>query len=225
MKWIYRGALLIFVLDCIPVLFAGTPNHWGASILADRGKLTVACFLVSILIPYRNLTLKSLFLAWGISELLLFLNFFLNYYETGFQIPVIWTASFIVLTWMFKIWFRDYDKGNDPLDDVHFFQVGIIPKSPQDFFLSLFREPIGGSGIYVQGKFYYYRKGKLVIQNRKFLERAQSKYQIRCIRPVDSSRKAVLEGLVDSKYSRWSLLYNCKTVLSPILGRGGRPLF
>jgi hypothetical protein len=122
------------------------------------------------------------------------------------------------------VW-RNYEKESDSLDEEHFFSVGIIPTGFQDFILSLVNDPVGGVGIYAQGKFYHYRKGQLFIHNKAYLKKTSKKYRIKRMRKLDDGRIKMLESLRGSKYSTWSWIWNCKTVLEPILSNRGRPYF
>jgi hypothetical protein len=120
---------------------------------------------------------------------------------------------------------RNYDKGSDELNETHFFIVGIRPRGLQDFFLSLIKEPIGGIGVYAKGKYYYYRHGRLTVGDKNLIKRKAYKYRIIKRDKIDPNKIEVLESLIGSKYSRWSLLINCKTVLEPTISKRGKPIF
>lgn len=175
-------------------------------------------------IPYKKLAIKSLLAIWIITEFAdaCNLGFWLMFQESYNHITII--KAVLSLGWLLYIWLRNYDREDDLLDDDNFFLISCKPSNPQDFLLSLIRDPVGGSGIYYQDKFYHYRKGILQVHNRRYIELADSKYIIRRIRLIDEKRVNVLNSLPGSKYAKWSLLYNCKTVLAPILSSRGKPI-
>lgn len=198
---------------------------WDFYSFAKQLETAILVLFALSLVSYRNLAVKSILAAWFVTEIVSCSNLlFWIIFEKNFIYPLLIKAGFS-LAWILYIWFRDYDRTNDCLDNEHFFMVGIRPNSPQDFILSLIKEPHGGVGIYFHGKFYHYRKGALQVHDRKYLERAGSKYRILKIRKVDPARRLVLKSLLhQEKYCKWSWKYNCKTVLEPILSSRGKPL-
>lgn len=177
------------------------------------------------LIPYRYLFVRSICAIWAVLAFVDSFNYiaFLIFGKAVFSAYLV--KASLSLMWVLYIWFRDYDQGSDPLDEESFFLVGIRPKGAQDFLLSLLKEPVGGVGIYAQGQFFHYRKGRLQVHDRKYLERSGQKYRIRRVRPVDAKRLQTLQHLIGSKYEKWGLKYNCKTVLEPILGERAKPFW
>ncbi len=198
---------------------------WDFYSFAKQAETSILVMYALSLISYKKLAIKSILAAWLVTELVSCGNLaFWIVFQKNFIYPLL-IKSGLSLAWVLYIWFRNYDRANDCLDNDHFFMVGIRPSSPQDFILSLIKEPHGGVGIYFHGKFYHYRKGVLQTHDRKFLERAGSKYRILKIRKVDQARRSVLRSLLNQeKYRKWSWKYNCKTVLEPILGSRGKPL-
>lgn len=212
------------ILDIIPGLVGNTSRAWDIYVLCGRVEVAVWLMVLMSFIPYRKLMTKSLVAVYVVTELFNVPAYL--FYQWLDHPYITYSAKFIIsLTWVFYICWRDYDRANDKLDEHHFFRVGIRPVEFQDFILSLIREPIGGVGIYVNGEFYHYRKGRLVVHDRRYVEKASGKYRIHKMRPIDNRRLAILRSLAHSRYSAWSWAWNCKTVLEPILGKRGKPLF
>lgn len=219
---------ILIVLSAITLMnlsvrFVPDTMAWDFFAFIKQSETAILSMLIVFLIPYRNLAAKSIMFIWFITEVvdlygygfwLLFEQNFLYLYGVKA------TLCFGALT---RFWFRNYERENDELDEEHFFMVGIRPASVQEFLVSLIKEPVGGVGIYVQGKFYHYRKGVLQVHDRKYLEKTKHKYRIQKVRPVDEERMKVLESLVGGKCEHWSMLYNCITVLEPILSERAKP--
>ncbi|MCP4393419.1 MAG: hypothetical protein GY804_04010, partial [Alphaproteobacteria bacterium] len=147
------------------------------------------------------------------------------FYPLNSVVYILKIASSVLF--FFYIFWKNYDRENDKLDEDHFFIVGIKPNEFQDFLISIIKEPYGGTGIYAQGKFYHYRHGALQVDNKKYVERLTrlNKYQIKKSIKLDKKRIQVLENLKYSKYKKWSWKNNCKTVLDPVLWRRSKPIF
>lgn len=196
---------------------------WDCFAFVKQVETAVLSLFIASLIPYKNLAAKSVMFIWFVTEIVdtsgyLFWFSFGKNFLYPYAIKAILSAVLLLY-----IWFKNYERESDDLDDEHFFLVGIRPKKIQDFLLSLIKEPIGGVGIYVQGRFYHYRKGQLQVHDRQYLDKSSQKYRIHRHRRVDEKRKQALQNLIGTKYGKWSLLYNCKTVLEPILGERAKP--
>lgn len=218
--------LLIFTTGLHAITrFVPDAIAWDFYSFAKQLETAVLVLYAFTLVSYRNLAVKSILAAWGVVELVSCTDLlFWITFEKNFIYPLLIKAG-LSLAWILYIWFRDYDKVNDCLDDEHFFIVGIRPNSPQDFLLSLIKEPHGGVGVYFHSKFYHYRKGILQVHDRRYLEKAGNKYRILKIRKVDVARLSAFNSLLSQdKYKKWSWKYNCKTVLEPILSSRGKPL-
>lgn len=224
MKRILIAFIVASILEITPHLFADTAQAWDVMEICSTSKNAVWLLVLLTYIPYKQLFAKSFVLVLFINELMdpltyitwpLLKNLYLTY-----------SIKFTVgLALILHIWWKNYETANDELDEHHFFRVGIRPKGLQDFLLSLIKDPIGGVGIYARGQYYHYRHGKLAVHDRKYLERTKHLYRIKRMRRIDEKRLAILKALKHSKYSQWSWLWGCKTVLEPILGKRGKPLF
>lgn len=215
--------LIVFLRQIPHIVPAGIA--WDIYSITKQLQVALFALLAFSLVPYKKLAAKSLLAIWIITEFIdaCNLGIWLLCQESYNHILII--KAVLSLGWLSYIWFRNYDRESDSLDGDNFFLISCRPNAPQDFLLSLIKDPVGGSGIYYQDKFYHYRKGILQIHNRRYIELAGNKYIIRRIRPIDEKRVDVLNSLPGSKYAKWSLLYNCKTVLGPILSSRGKPLF
>lgn len=224
MKRILSTGLFITLLH-ITTRFVPDSIAWDYYSFAKQLETSILVLYALSLVSYKKLAIKSILAAWFITELISSGDvLFWIVFQKNFIYPLIIKAGFSLI-WILYIWFRNYDRANDCLDNEHFFMIGIRPNSPQDFVLSLIKEPHGGVGIYFHGNFYHYRKGALQVHDRKFLERAGSKYRILKIRRVDRARRSIIHSLLhQEKYRKWSWKYNCKTVLEPILSSRGKPL-
>lgn len=212
------------LLGLLPSVWPDPKEAWDVLQACNRAEIAIWLAVLTSFVPYRNLMAKSfvacLVLIEGFEAVSYFFWWMLDY-------PYFWyvVKALLCLDLVFYICWRDYDRANDELDDEHFFQVGIRPVSFQDFILSMVKDPVGGVGIYADGNFYHYRHGRLVIHDRKYIDQAKGKYRIKKMRRIDRRRMKVLVSLTKSKYSKWTWIWNCKTVLEPILGKRGRPLF
>lgn len=221
---------LLLVLLTITVLnlstrFVPDGMAWDYFAFVKQVETALLSLYAFSLISYRDLATKSLLFIWFVTELV---------DSAGYLFWVVFGANFLYpyaikailcLILLVHFWFRNYERENDELDEDHFFIVGIRPRGIQDFLLSLIKEPVGGVGIYVQDQFYHYRKGQLQVHDRQYLEKSSQKYRIHRIRPVDEKRKNELQNLIGGKYEKWGLLYNCKTVLEPILSKRTKPFW
>lgn len=217
------AVLSITTLLNFTVRFVPDGMAWDYFAFVKQVETAALSLLIVSLIPYRNLAAKSVMFIWFVTEIVdsagyLFWFFFGKNFLYPYAIKAILSVALLLY-----IWFKNYERESDDLDEGHFFLVGIRPKGIQDFLLSLIKEPVGGVGIYVQGRFYHYRKGRLQVHDRGYLEKSSQKYRIRRIRPVDEKRKNELQNLIGGKYEKWSLLCNCKTVLEPIMGERAKP--
>lgn len=213
----------VTILQQIPQL---VPPEIAWDIYSVTKQLQVSLFALYAfsLIPYEKLAVKSLLAVWVITEFVdaCNLGIWVLFQESYHYILAI--KAVLSIIWLFYIGFRNYSRENDQLDDDHFFLVSCRPADFQDFLLSMIKDPVGGSGVYCQGDFYHYRKGILQVHDQRYIKLAGNKYIIRRIRPIDQDRVNQFRKLPESKYAEWSLLYNCKTVLGPILGPLGKPL-
>ena len=212
------------LLNQIPNLFEG-PTSWYIYSSVKQFELSMWLIFAVSLISYKQLVLKSVLAVWAVTDFVDAFNPLLWELFGNWLFPIHAIKAIIATIWVLFIWFRSYDRENDPLDTEHFFLVGVRPTGLQDFILSLIKEPHGGSGIYANGNFYHYRHGQLKIHTLEYLIRAQNKYRIRKIRKIDPTRLSQLNNLLYTKYKKWSLINNCKTVLEPILWERGKPLF
>lgn len=212
------------ILGHSPKLFEGE-LAWDVYFLSNNLQLLVWQVYLFHTLPYRQLACKSCVFAlctFQTFDSLLYM-FWRHFAGFHFEIRALQT---IITVWVVS-WFyhRQYSRGSDELDEDNFFQVGIIPNGFQDFLLSLFFDPVGGVGIYCNGKFYHYHRGIMKVRSKDYLKRASKKYRITKVRSIDKRRLGVLESLPTSKYKVWSLVNNCQTVLAPILGKRGKPYF
>lgn len=224
MRRILSAIILSTILNSIPHFFEGAIawHVWAECMILEMAMWT---WIAMSFIPYKKLQLKSILAIWIVTDIVDFLLYPLWFYIPD-NVYLSYSLKFtLCVAWLCFIWFRNYERENDVLDDEHFFKVGIRPADPQDFLLSLIREPIGGTGIYACGNFYHYRKGKLVVEDKKYIMRAGNKYRIYKMRKIDLDRLNMLDSLIHGKYSAWSWIWNCKTVLEPILSKRGKPLF
>lgn len=221
-----RFLIVIFLsigLNFLPQLFEGE-KAWYIFSMTKQFEVFMWIAAGMSVIPYRYLFVKSICAIWAVLALidsfgyLAYLSFEDLYY------PIYFLKASGSLLWVLYIWFRDYERGNDELDDVHFFKVSIRPNSPQDFILSLIKDPVGGTGIFARGKFYHYRKGYFCVHDYRYIKKSGNKYRIEKKGRIDPRRIAELEWISeDPKYFKWTILHNCKTVIEPILGDRRKP--
>ena len=226
MKRIIVVAILTSLLNLLPrASFVSNDLSWDLYYLCTRIEIAAWLAVATSFIPYRHLATKSLAGIFVIQEFFDALAFGLVL-AIGREFSwLYWIKVLAVIDWTCFICWRDYDRSNDELDEDHFFKVGIIPTGFQDFLLSLMSDPLGGTGIYAQGCFYHYRKGRMAIHNKEYIKRASSKYRIIRMGPIDEMKLRYLKSMQHSGYSKWSWVYNCKTVLEPILSKRGSPYF
>lgn len=221
-----KTLLLLVSITVLHLLVRLSPDEfaWDVYSIVKQIESSLLVLYSISLISYRQLAIKSILAAWFITEVVDIFNY-LFWLAFDNKIAYLYIIKAILsMSWLLYIWFRNYDRVNDLLDEEHFFLVSIRPNSLQDFILSLIKEPVAGGGIYAKGVFFHYRKGELQTHDRKYIERLGNKYRIRRIRRIDPDRLLILDSLLGSKYGKWSLLYNCKTVLEPILSSRGKPI-
>jgi hypothetical protein len=223
MRKIIIAFTLSSLLGYLPTFFS-TSSAWDVYAIANRLEVLIWLSVFFMFIPYRSLASKSVIAAAIVIEIINIINFLFYIYDHTL-IGVFPAKVCLCICIMCYIVVRDYNIENDPLDEEHFFKVSRIPDSLQDFLLSLIKDPLGGTGVYAQNKFYHYSKGKLVVHDKEFLFRKKDKIKIIRMRSIDDERLNTLNSLINSRYSEWSLLLNCKTVLEPIIGDRGKPIF
>jgi hypothetical protein len=225
MKRVLIAVVISIICGMIPNMIESNSLAWRLYTVFKHVELFTWLLVLTSFIPYKQLATKSVMAVLVVTELfdILIYSFWflsLNLYLIFFIKTVSCISAFIWMYW------RDYNKGNDILDNDHFFMVGIRPNSLQDFILSLVKDPVGGVGIYVKGELYHYRHGSLQVNNDAFISKYKSKYRIKKIREIDERRLFTLKYIINSnKYTKWTWFYNCKTVLEPILGKRGKPYF
>jgi len=224
LRKILLASLISIIYGVIPWTWPDISQSWDMFALCKHVEIMVWLMVLFHFIPYKNLAAKTLVAVLVVVELIDVVSYPI-WYSSMHPVLIYSVKAIASLVIFIYYWWRDYDKGNDILDEFNFFTVGIRPNGFQDFILSLLREPVGGVGVYAKGEFYHYRHGLLQIDSRAYIERLNSKYRIKRMRRCDARRLKVLKSLTKSKYSAWSWLWNCKTVLEPILGKRGKPLF
>lgn len=220
MKRLMIVIIITIALGFLPAMVTGGQWYWIALLFARDLQVLVWVWCAFMWIPYSKLMAKT-------TAYIFFLLCILDVATTPvyFVLPPILVYTIIVIamiSWLIWAAFRRYDEPSDELDGVSMFRVSIRPRSFQDFLISLFKDPVGGVGVYADDKFYHYRKGRLVVNNRSYLLRTRYRYLIKRIRLIDSDRVAELEKLNNTK---WTWTRNCITQLRPIVGDRGRPYF
>ncbi len=223
MKRVITGFVIASFLSLLPSI-VDFRDAWVFKMMCENLEIFTWLIILFMYIPYKNLFAKSLILILAVNECMDPIAFFTwPLFKNPYYIYILKFA--ISATLLFHIWHKNYERDNDELDDAHFFRVGIRPKGAQDFIQSLIGDPVGGVGIYARGQYFHYRHGELKVHSRKYLERSKKLYRIKKMRRIDEKRLAVLKKLPSSKFSKWTWIWGCKTVLEPIIGKRGRPLF
>ena len=215
--------LISAVLQSLHNFKFGNANPWDINYIATRLEIAVWIGFSFSIIPYKYLFTKSCLFGLCLIELPEFLIYLFNlnvYLICGIR-------GFIFIIGMAYIFSKSYCSDVNELDEKHFFIVGIKPKKLTGFhfILSLFhKDPYGGVGVYAAGKLYHYRRDYITIEDRKYIESRPFKYRIIKRGKLEPERLKQLESLKGSKREKWSLKYNCMTVLEPILSKRGKPL-
>lgn len=200
------------------------PLAWDIYCCSLMFKNAVWLWILFSFISYNKLIIKSAVFVVFVYELSEVLLYFTWHFFGGVEYYLYILKTFLCCLSFLYVCFRCYTLNNDVLDDEHFFIIGIKPDTFQDFILSLFKRPIGGVGIYARGVLYHYHKGILKEHSKDYVLLRKPKFQIIKERRITAKRLTVLKGLKNSPYSKWSLRYNCITVLLPIVIGKGKPL-
>ena len=226
MRKIISALILSNLIYLIPHCIKNKDIAWDIYIACSRFELFLWVFVFGLFVPYKQLAIKSVLFSLALFEFIDSIIFTIQIYIPLNATVYVFKIACAVL-FFFYIYWKNYDVENDILDEEHFFKIGIIPTEFQDFMLSLHKDPVGGMGVYANGKFYHYRHGMVQIDEKKYVERLtkQKKYKIQKSVKLDKKRTKALEGLEYTKYKKWSWIYNCKTVFEPILTNRGKPLF
>lgn len=225
MRLLFVGIVVSVICGILPSIWPDVQQAWDVYAICTRFEVLTWLIVLFLFLSYRRLLVKTTVLCLCAMECmdLYFMSFYWGAAVSPYFFYLIKSLACVAILARY-IW-RNYENESDSLDEEHFFSVGIIPDGFQDFILSLIKDPVGGVGIYAQGNFYHYRKGRLLIHSKSYLLKAGKKYRIRRMRKLDKGRINMLESLRVSRYSTWSWIWNCKTVLEPILSERGRPYF
>lgn len=199
---------------------------WKIYYLCTRFEVMIWLIFVFTCIPYGQLAAKSICGILIMQEIFDILTYAI-YLNSNIELfyPLLILKIILYINWIIYICWRDYDCGNDELDNKHYFKISARPEGFQDFFLSLFNDPVGGTGIYVRGDYIHYRRGFLQVDDLKYLMYVKYKIRIKKMRPIDNDRELWLERILCGKWSKWTWVNNCCTVIHPILGKKGKPFF
>lgn len=155
-----RYALLaIIIADILAANFYEvlSIDPWYAMEVSYNVRLFAVWCFVSCIIPYSRLMLKSLAFIYA-----------LTYSWDACQIAFVDESNLvfasainvlIFLPWLFMVKYRSYDVGCDPLISNRIYWVTHKPDSFVGFLLSLFGNPIGGSGVMFGGIVHIYHRG------------------------------------------------------------------
>jgi len=223
---LFSAIAISVVCGILPSVWPNVYQSWEVYAICTRIEVLTWLFVLFLFIPYKRLSVKTTALCLCCIEVVDIAAMGAYWGSTSSPYLSYLFKTLICLLVLLRYVWRNYDMGSDALDEDHFFAVSIIPDNFQDFVLSLIKEPVGGIGIYADGGFYHYKKGRLVVHDKRYLTRLNYKYRIRRGRKLDRKRLTILIALrTFKKYSAWSWLWNCKTVLEPILSEKGKPLF
>lgn len=218
MKKLY--ALIVFLFfaqQFLPDLFPG--NEWNVYTLFGLALQAGLFFCVYALIPHLHIGPKTIVFLLGTFHTVSFFNFFF-YISEVFSSQKYWGGWFLSLvityTWLYIICYREYFEKDDPLDDEHFFLVGVKPHDFRSFLRSLFNVPFGGVGVYAKGILYAYHKD-YIREIPKTVALRSGKYRFVKKGKINEEKLQFLKSIKHSKHKKWNLLHNCKTVLEPIV--------
>ena len=218
MKKLY--ALIVFLFfaqQFLPDLFPG--NEWNVYTLFGLSLQSALFFMIYFLLPHKHVGPKTVTFMLGTFHATSFFYYF--FYISGVvSEQKYWLSIFISLvityTWLYIICNREYFEKDDPIDDEHFFLVGVKPHDFRSFLRSLFNVPFGGVGVYAKGILYTYHKD-YIREIPKSVALRSKKYRFVKKGKIDEEKLNFLKSLKNSKYKKWNLLHNCKTVLEPIV--------
>jgi len=190
---------------------------WNVADISRALGLSATLALCTILTPWRLLRVKSVCAALT-GYYIVDLVTCTTWYAFHTPSPIITgVAQGVVVTAVVCVyWYRSYCQPSDTLIPGYVYCVRHIPTTGQDFAISLMGifGPDGGYSIYIDGYMWKFAKGRLVC--RKVSSIPMLAYHV--TRGVPAT-DAVLRELNDALGMRWSIRYNCVTVLGRIWRR------
>lgn len=124
---------ILFVLQAITVLnfsVRAVPDGmaWYYFTFVKQVETALLSLCIFFLIPYRHLAVKSIMFIWLITEVVdsagyLFWIVFKENFLYPYAIKAILSAVLLLY-----VWFKNYERESDELDEMHFSSLGFVPK-------------------------------------------------------------------------------------------------
>ena len=192
--------LLAIALSIIAGQYFWLSDTWPAYGISLNIQLVIAWALAFYFIPYTRLMEKTAAFIFALSYVWDVAASFLPISDYAIAINAV-----VVISWLAYAWFRSYDFKSVIPDVDYVYRVAHKPDTFQDFLLSLWNHPVGGSGVWIRGKMYAYHKGSLcefdrVTEKSVFLETGIK---------ASEGMEAHLKSRVGEK---WTLAKNCLTL-------------
>jgi len=208
--------LALVVLDTI---FANTyesiffwMDAWDAFSVSLLVRLFMVTFLVSWLVPYKYLLVKSVAFIYSLTYAFDIIQYTCaNDPMLPFAVGL---SFFVFVPWFIYSWFRSYDVKSEEVNHDFIYFVAHRPDSFSGFLLSLFTDrPLGGSGILVGDTVYLYHRG-VFKRFKKYQMPANTVYTNSNIR-FNIWTVEYLESMVGKT---WHLWRNCVTMKLRMMG-------
>lgn len=184
---------------------------WYLEDIKQRGTIAALCWVVCMLIMYRNLAFKSIAALAACYFTADVITWPLWLWAPSLYDITPFFTSAVAAVLALWYWCRSYYVPSDDVLPGTVYLVRKRPDSPQDLLLAMIgRKPLGGVSVMINGDIWGFRHGVLL---RTHAMPSRLKYVIMAVRPADQATVATLTAL---EGTRWTLTHNCVTVLLPV---------
>jgi len=193
---------------------------WNVVDISRAMGLSATSAICTLLTPWRLLRIKSVCAAvagYYVVDLVTCITWYVFNTPSPTVTGVAQGAAVATTLWVY--WCRSYSQPSDPLLPGYVYCVRHIPTNTQDFAISLcgIFGSNGGYSIYIDGYMWKFAQGRLVC--RKVTDIPPLTYHVTRGAHVTD---AILRELNDAVGMRWSIRYNCVTILGRIWQRSLR---